>query len=309
VTTKKTNTVPVWKSAEKIAAILEKQLAPAATVKHNVFLPVIGKPNRKPRQCDVVITYGQEPRQSIAIVEVQKRRKKPDINTFHGWLRKMSEVGAQQLICVSALGYPESVIDDVATRIGPTVKLMTLEELESAGEPGRISMMPFMIVNNPKYEFEEIGPVKFNGSINVDTVEFNSENRIFSIGDNTDCINLIELTTNALANSLPLHFSNQGIMEPDSYSVELAFAMENKLWLHHQGQKVRISKWSIRVRVNIERKVVNIPMSQFAYRQEFRDGTLAWIATTRIPMNGKEREVQLVFKPDESGFLQIAPIL
>lgn len=117
-----------WKTAEHIAAMLEKAVSPDAMVQHNVFLPVIGRPNRKPRQCDVVVTYGKEPRTSRAIVEVQKRNRKPDITTFDGWVAKMREVGAQQLICVSEHGYPQSIIDKVALEIGPTVKLMTLRQ-------------------------------------------------------------------------------------------------------------------------------------------------------------------------------------
>lgn len=89
-------------------------------------------------------------------------------------------------------------------------------------------MLPYMVVNTPNYEFEKIGPMKFNERVNVETVEFNSDNKIFSIGDNTECINLIELTTSALKNTLPSHFSKQGILEPDTYSVELAFSMENE---------------------------------------------------------------------------------
>lgn len=45
---------PKWKLTEKVVAILEKMLAPATKVEHNIRLPVLGS-SRK-RQCDVVIT-------------------------------------------------------------------------------------------------------------------------------------------------------------------------------------------------------------------------------------------------------------
>jgi hypothetical protein len=128
------NTNPDWKITEKIIALLEGIITPDAEVEHNVYLPVIGSQSGRKRQCDIVIKYGLEPRQSIAIVEVQKRKKLPDINTFQGWLRKMTEVGAQHLICVSALGYPKSIIEDVATKVGPTVTLTTLKELEEKNQ-------------------------------------------------------------------------------------------------------------------------------------------------------------------------------
>src|SRR4051812_9120756 len=102
---------PKWRTIEKVVARLEEVLTPVARVEHNVFLPVIGRPNRKPRQCDIVVTSGQIPRQTITIVEVQKRKNRPNITVFHGWVEKMHEVGAQHLICVSALGFPQSIID------------------------------------------------------------------------------------------------------------------------------------------------------------------------------------------------------
>ena len=116
-----------WQVVEDVAGLLEKALTPYAEVKRNVRLPVIGKTRK--RQCDIVITYGLPPRRTISIVEVQKRDRKPDITTFHGWCRKMQEVGAQHLICVSMRGYPQSIIDDVATIYGPTVRLLNLKEL------------------------------------------------------------------------------------------------------------------------------------------------------------------------------------
>lgn len=92
--------VPKWKHVERITALLEQSLTPTARVEHNVFLPVIGVPGDK-RQCDVVITYGQPPREAIAIVEVQDRTSKIAINDFDGWTVKREEVGANMLICVS----------------------------------------------------------------------------------------------------------------------------------------------------------------------------------------------------------------
>jgi len=305
----KSASISSWKTTERIAAILEKSLSPMAKVEHDVRLPVIGKPKRNPRQCDIVVTYGQEPRQSIAIVEVQKRRKKPDINTFHGWMRKMSEVGAQQLICVSDLGYPASVIDEVATRIGPTVKLMTLEEIEKPGVSGTVFMLPYLISITPKYKIEEIGPIAFSEKINVRTIEFNSHSKVFSIGNNTDCINLDELTTTALNNTQIQSPSSIGTGVIDTSAVELVFGVtEPHLWLHYQDRKIKISKWSIKVQVTVEKQVLNIPMTQFVYRQEFQNGVLAWIATTHVPFQGITREIHIVFKPDGNGYLQIAAI-
>lgn len=145
----KSTSEPDWKLIERITALLEKSLSPSATVRHNVMLPVIGKPNRSPRQCDIVIEYGEPPRHIITIVEVQKRNRKPTITTFHGWIAKMREVGAQSLICVSALGFPKSIIDDVKTTHGPTVRLLKLEQLQEPTILDLSFVVPYMLCIKP----------------------------------------------------------------------------------------------------------------------------------------------------------------
>ena len=64
---------PNWRLAERIAAMVEKALTPMAKVEHNVRLPVLG--SRRKRQCDVVVTFGVEPRQSIAIIDGSEAQK------------------------------------------------------------------------------------------------------------------------------------------------------------------------------------------------------------------------------------------
>ena len=86
------------------------------------------------RQCDVVIVEGDDPRKTISIVEVQKRQSKPEINEFNSWVEKMREVGSQHLICVSRAGFPRS-IEERADEIGPTVRLLTLRQLEQQEWP------------------------------------------------------------------------------------------------------------------------------------------------------------------------------
>ncbi len=121
---------PDWKLLEKVVTVLERTLADKAVVKRNVNLPILKSKEGRTGQCDVVIYQGEEPRQTISIVEVQKRKEKPKINDFRGWVVKMRDVGAQHLICVSQRGFPKS-IEEEADIIGPTVRLLTLKELES----------------------------------------------------------------------------------------------------------------------------------------------------------------------------------
>ena len=125
---------PKWRIVERVVALLEQSLSPAARVKHDVYLPDRTLSNESRRQCDVVIWSGQPPRETITIVEVQDRNQRVDINTFDGWCRKMERVGAQHLICVSTTGFPRSVKEE-ALRRGPTVRLVTLQDLEESDWP------------------------------------------------------------------------------------------------------------------------------------------------------------------------------
>lgn len=127
-------TDPKWKFIEKVVTIIERYIAPTAKVRRNVFLPVLKNKTRRPRQCDIVIEDGKAPRQTISIVEVQDQGTKPEIGEFHGWIKKMQEVGAQHLICVSELGFPDSIQKE-ADEIGPTVRLLTLKKLEKGEWP------------------------------------------------------------------------------------------------------------------------------------------------------------------------------
>ncbi len=114
---------------EKIVAGLERCIDSDAEIVANIRLPVLGAPKRRPRQIDVLIRQGEEPRQHLSIVEVQKRKSKVGPDQLNGWLQKMREVGAQHLICVSESGF-SSGAKIIADQTGPTIRLLTLKEME-----------------------------------------------------------------------------------------------------------------------------------------------------------------------------------
>lgn len=122
------------KEFEHLVRLIEQSISPNSVVEHDVYLPVIGSESGRKRQCDVVIRSGKKPRETITIVEVQDRTSKPDINTFGGWLKKLEEVGAQHLICVSLHDFPKS-IKEKAVGLGNTVRLITLKELSAENIP------------------------------------------------------------------------------------------------------------------------------------------------------------------------------
>jgi hypothetical protein len=290
-----------WKSAEQIVAVIEKAITPHATVQHNVMLPVIG--SSRTRQCDVVITFGDPPRQSIAIVEVQNRGTKPEINTFHGWLAKMREVGAQQLFCVSALGYPESIVE-VATQIGPTVRLLTLDDLAGKERLGGVFIVPWFIQTTPRYKILEVGQIKIDRSSDLKNVQLNSASKSFSEDGTEPSLSLDDMvcmTLNNSAGTLPSWPFNQA---PRTITIELAGEnKEEQLWFHQGNDKALIKRWVIKVQISDESRSTPIPVTNFAYRQELEGGTLAWVGCTKLQINGMDQEICTVFRPNQEGLL------
>jgi hypothetical protein len=291
-----------WKKAENIAALIEKAVSPDAHVQTNVHLPVIG--TSRTRQCDVVIYFGKPPRQTIAIVEVQKRKRKPDITTFHGWIRKMQEVGAQQLFCVSALGYPKSIIDDVRTRIGPTVKLLTLEDLASVDKTSAFVLAPFIVETYPKYQITDIGTPRLfrtrETSLNLNTAE-----RIISLGTNHKTYSLGELIASALNNAPDLPQPAPHEIENWVQFVNLPLeSVFESIWLDTGDERIQVKEWSIGLKLYAEAKNIPIPVTHLEYKQEFLDGTIAWIGHTQFNHNGQNLELTVVVMPDEQGYLR-----
>lgn len=133
-----------WIELEHLVKLIEKSISPNSIVEHDVKLPVLKSQSGAKSQCDVVIRSGKPPRETITIVEVQKRNKRVDINDFRGWLQKVEDVGAQHLICVSRHDFSKS-IKEKAFFAGHKVRLVKLQELE-------VDHIPLVLLNT-KYEY------------------------------------------------------------------------------------------------------------------------------------------------------------
>lgn len=289
-----------WKIVEEVAALLEKSLTPAAIVRHDIKLPVVGK--KRMRQCDVVITYGRAPRQTISIVEVQKRDRKPDINTFHGWCHKMQEVGAQHLICVSVKGFPQSIIDEVATRYGPTVRLLTLNEIREATIPGLNLVAPYLIHKQPQFNLIEAGPnLTLAESPTGVKVEFNADDKVFTIDDSTEFQSLNNVAALTMA-EISEEYSQRKDELPNEFETEIILGSVNSnLWFHLKGQAYKVVE--LPIKLNITTTVSNIPLTAFEYHQESIEDVLAWVAIAEYMVNNKTFSVRFLFKKDEDGRL------
>lgn len=131
------------KLKEKVVTILERHIDQSARVFCDVLLSVVAHPEMEPRQIDVLIETGTRARPTRTIVEVQDRKSKPQLTEFDGWLKKMEDVGAQHLMCVTNAGYTKTILEKAANR-GPTVRLFTLEQLEES----RGNILPPSIMSN-----------------------------------------------------------------------------------------------------------------------------------------------------------------
>ena len=139
------------KELELLIKMIQKHIEPDAVVQHDIHLPVIGSPSGRTRQCDIVITSGPSHRKTITIIEAQDRTSQVDINTFNGWLAKLDEIGAQHLICVSRLEFPES-IKEKAFNQGNKVKLVNLKDADPTEIP-----LSFLKSNFKYYNYQPIG--------------------------------------------------------------------------------------------------------------------------------------------------------
>jgi hypothetical protein len=286
-----------WRLVEEVVVELERALEPGANVQHDVYLPVLGRPDREPRQCDIVITSGTPPREVISIVEVQARQSKPDIVTLAGWVDKMREVGAQRLICVSEVGFPSSMIGDVALRYGPTVKLMTLEAIKSI-DTRALSITPWMRLKTQTFT---LGTTSGNIELRPQPlppipITVDGDARLFLRGDDPTLLTLHELLVATLddAKRSPEtvgdhHFRiNLGRTRPPT-----------RLVARHRTYRVTRMVIHFKLSVREER----VPLHIQGYRQEFVDGHVAWVTSGIVRVGEREVEVLTTVRPTPDGHL------
>ena len=301
---------PSWKAAEKLVAAIEQSLAPGAIVEHNVQLPVLGQ-NRF-RQCDVVLRVGRKPREQLFIIEVQRRGSKPDINTFGGWLRKMDEVGASGLICVSEAGFPDSIIQDVANRVGPKVKLITLDPKNetSAGMP--FYLVPEIVRSTYKIRNIDATAIEFFGSppseLRADSsglLTFEKANALSHNGEPSRTFSISSLVEEGVLTRDPCK-EVPGVVfgHPVDISYTANATDEVPLWFHTDQGIFRLR--AITVRASVQRIDRSEPMiySKWSYIQKFHGSMLAWAATSSFDVDGITVKMTLIFVPDENGFLR-----
>jgi hypothetical protein len=287
---------PPWQLAEQLVAKLEQAIAPYAKVEHNVLLPVVGR--KRWRQCDVVIRYGTYPRESIAIVEVQKRKRRPTINAFHGWLRKKDQVGAQHLICVSEAGFPTSIIEEVRDVIGPSVRLLNLSDtdftslLDLGLPPLRARKRDFTA--HPYF----VGPI--SASIPKEGVFrstgshiSSSQDRLFAKSPDNPLTSLNEL--------IAAYYRERYIFVEGEFELDLALEFPS-LYMYVENTWCRVTSLPVRGALEVVERALELKIS--AYRQLIDDVTVAWLATATGEAAKGPITFEITFIPAEDGYLR-----
>lgn len=279
---------PKWKLVEKVVALLEKSISPDTIIEYDVRLPDLTSTRSRKRQCDIVIRSGKTPRETITIIEVQDRKSKFDITTFDGMCTKMRKVGAQHLICVSTRDFPES-IEEAARKIGPTVRLMTLKELEKERFPLNI------IDNSLSYVDRKILKIKNAG---LGCKEIPDENPTFKInciaplfeyeGSSLSVFNLVDKYLND-------YEQGQVHLEDGIYIIPIRFPEKNKkLWYLKDKSRTEVILTFV---VEVEIKTYRIPIKFLSYKQTDTVKPLAWMMETKGTFKGKEVGIKFILTP------------
>jgi|GEM_PF-3667256 len=296
---KQVKELPPWKVAENVAAALEKFASPDSEVLRNQFLPVIGRPERKPRQCDVVIKHQVGPREFKAIVEVQKRKGKPDITTFHGWLEKKREVGAQQLICVSQAGYPSSIVQEVNNKYGDgTVSLMTLTQFDWLASKPELNIIP--IFTFEKRNITNIVPgeqvIDENGEKHSDKL-VSIEEKVFTLGEDGVRLTLIEVVESILIKEVPKINLHPKKLPKVDLRGHIKIGHLTNLVMHLGDDKIKVLDWTLTV--DFRHELVEVPPdASFKYGFTITNNTLAYMTTATMTVKGKLKVFELVFRPN-----------
>lgn len=262
------------KELELLIKLIQKYIEPDSEVQHNIHLPVLGSASGRTRQCDIVITSGPKHRKTITIIEAQDRTTQVDINTFNGWIAKLDEVGAQHLICVSRLEFPESIKEKAIIQ-GNKVKLINLRDADPTEIPLSFLKSNFKYYNyqpnpitSPKIFFskDEASTLGIHEAISsfIKNNKLDVNSMIFSF-DKKNLTNIYSICRDSCKDLL-----NDGV---GTEILEFKKNINPPLYFYIDGKFTQIG---LRLEFNWTNKVIEYPISFLSYEQQ-TDGSLAWI--------------------------------
>lgn len=293
-----------WKAIERVVRLLESALDPSALVRHNVSL--FDHSSDGPRQLDTVIESGVAPRQTRTIVEVQDREDPLGIGELQGFYQKMLGVHAQHLICVTRTGYTEQA-RNFARNTGPTIRLLTLPELEQGQWPVNFALGRFCMIEN------DAKPVHLNlkgshhdnfalerspgqGKIDLQARVF--EFRVHGSKSKVMCASDL---FRSVVDELPFFIDQP---EPIVRTLTRRFGAKDRLWVRVGKRKLSVG-WA-EAHVQIQTRKHFIPLKMMRYEQQDFDGVIGWSALGEGDLDGRKIEIRAAFMPDKEGRLAMA---
>jgi hypothetical protein len=286
-----------WEFQERVVELLERSLTPDARVRTDKNLPSLKTGHIE--RFDVVIERGTPPRETLTVVEVQKRGRKVEIGDFRNWLLKRDEVGAQHLICVSEAGFPDSVVD-LAKMEGQSVRLLTLSELKGETWPVRLVGKELRVVE-VRYELLELKPFRPGVIQFPETYEIGKQEATFAMTGKHGLLSGMDLAKLAVDSQPGFQFK-----PPGSYDVGMRYIPPPgvEISLVRDGRPRTLSALDFTLKVHVER--FRLPLTCSGYEQVNFKGALAYAITGSGDVGGKVVRASLIFLPEKSGLLRFA---
>ncbi len=279
-----------WRLTEELVVLIEKHISSDSIIEYDQKLTDLSGDSSGGRQCDVVIRTGKPPRETLTIVEVQDRGTPFNITTFDGLYDKMRKVGAQHLICVSRQEFPES-IKKAALRHGPTIRLVTLKNIEAGDFP--INFWDNTIV------------CEHRGIINIGTVAHGVKKGEIpmqkpSSSSSKDEIYLLGEEKASIAELLFQYIDrNKLLLTPGLNEVAVSVPFDDRCLSFVSSDKL------IQVKVDfsatVEFAYYRLPLKYMSYNQQDWNHPLAWIAEAKGTVNGNEVTIKGLVKPTGDG--------
>ena len=282
---------------ERVVAALERALAPSGSrVVHDQELLELD--TGATRQCDVVIYSGKPPRETISIVEVQRRGRKPDLDKFRGWCSKRDKVGAQHLICVSVAGFSRTIIED-AKRQGPSVRLLTLRQLEEKDWP---IQLPLCYLPLSEWIFEGSHcyvafPEEVLATLPRVDPKLPRDQPLIETGDG----GMLSLNEIAERGKLEVMSRHPPLQTEGAFERVLTFegARGRQIFAHLFGRRLEISRIDVTYRIRMETQYLPTEFSE--YEQVDFDGAAAWSFVASGEVKGHPVTVRSIFRASGDG--------
>jgi hypothetical protein len=237
----------------------------------------------------IVIRTGNVPRQTITIVEVQSRNRKVEITTFDGWMSKMREVGAQHLICVSTLSFPES-IKEKAKQSGNTVRLITLTRTGFERLPLDIFQVE-MHYHKVKYNIlsNDMFTIMTGKNQPILPPPFTTDDKIFRVNKSDELISLDNLIIE--------YIYRKNVQALCRLKVSLPPQKSYQLFMKIRGRYMKVF-----IKFDIQAKISKyMPKVSLYNYEQVNDGTLAWIFEGELNLPDKKVIVRLPAITSDDG--------